>query len=80
MRLGEGWKTAFKMRDDLYEWIVMPFDLSNAPSTIMQLMNHVFKPLISKSIVVYFDNILVYSQDEKQHLEHLHQAFEILKT
>lgn len=80
MRLGEGWKMAFKMRDDLFEWIVMPFDLSNAPSTIMQLMNHVFKPLISKSIVMYFDNILVYNQDEKHHLEHLHQAFEILKT
>lgn len=67
VRLKEGEKTKF----DLYEWHVLPFGLSNAPSTFMWLMKEVLRPFLGKFVVVYSDDILVYSMSLEDHLQHL---------
>nr|GFA59589.1 reverse transcriptase [Tanacetum cinerariifolium] len=69
----------FRTRYDHYELQVMPFRLTNAPAVFMDLMNRVCKPYLDNFVIVFIDDILIYSKDEKEHEEHLKAILELLK-
>ncbi|GJS97564.1 putative reverse transcriptase domain-containing protein [Tanacetum coccineum] len=72
-------KTAFRTRYGHYEFQVMPFGLTNAHAVFMDLMNRVCKPYLDKFVIVFINDILIYSKDEKEHEEHLKAILELLK-
>ncbi|GJX91307.1 putative reverse transcriptase domain-containing protein [Tanacetum coccineum] len=72
-------KTAFITRYGHYEFQDTPFDLTNAPAVFMDLMNRVWKPYLDKFVIVFIDDILIYSKNKKEHEEHLKVILELLK-
>lgn len=81
LRIAEGdeWKTAFRTRYGLFEYLVMPFGLTNAPASFQHLMNNNFRDMLDKFIVIYLDDILVFSQTESEHIQHVKEVLERLR-
>ena len=72
-------KTTFRTRYGHYEFLIMPFGLTNALAAFMDLMNRVFQPYLDHFVVVFIDDILVYSKDAQEHEQHLRIVLQILR-
>ena len=72
-------KSAFQTRYGHYEFLVMPFELTNAPIAFMDIMNRVFKDYLDKFVIVFINDILVYSKNEEEHKQHLKAVLQRLR-
>ncbi|KAF8753957.1 hypothetical protein RHS01_06572 [Rhizoctonia solani] len=71
---GDEWKTAFRTKYGLYESLVMTFGLTNAPASFQHFMNDLFKDLLDVCVIIYLDDILIYSKDDASHTQHVHEV------
>ena len=78
-REGDEWKKTFKTNEGLYEWLVMPFVLRNAPNMFMHLMNEMLKEFIGKFVIVYLDDILIFNKTKEEHFRHVRYVLEKLQ-
>ncbi|KAF8759706.1 hypothetical protein RHS01_02083 [Rhizoctonia solani] len=75
---GDEWKTAFRTKYGLYESLVMTFGLTNAPAAFQHFMNELFKDLLDVCVIIYLDDILIYSKDDASHTQHVHEVLKRL--
>ncbi|QRW17568.1 Retrotransposable element Tf2 protein [Rhizoctonia solani] len=76
---GDKWKTAFCTKYGLYKSLVMTFGLTNAPAAFQHFMNKLFKDLLDVCVIIYLDDILIYSKDDATHTQHVHKVLQCLK-
>jgi hypothetical protein len=77
---GDEWKTAFRMKFGHYKYTVMPFGLTNAPAVFQHLMNDIFRNLLDIYVIVFLDNILIFSKSREEHVGHVKEVVTILVT